>query len=237
MFAALSFCKSAQSHKTLYNGIVLPATWPPRYPGLLLLPGDTMPVPYLKEIPAVIPIDVGRQILVDNFLIERTNLTRTFHQAEYYPENPVLFPDKVWEVTEDKRYATAMPYSDGVWFDPNGRCFKMWYMSGMYDETRMCYAMSNDGVAWTKPSLDVVPGTNIVFERSIDSTTTVWLDMFETDPSRRFKMFEASYKRGWGLSAFFSPDGIHWSTPQRLGKPCGDRTTVFFNPFRNVLDM
>ena len=45
--------------ETLYNGIVLPDKWPPRIDAMF--PGPTTP-PYLKSPPAVIPIDVGRQL-------------------------------------------------------------------------------------------------------------------------------------------------------------------------------
>src|SRR5438105_7832551 len=44
-----------------------------------------------------ISIDVGRQLFVDDFLIERTTLRRTVHAANYHPENPILKPDKSWE--------------------------------------------------------------------------------------------------------------------------------------------
>ncbi len=54
----------------LRNGIRLPSPWPPRRAYSL----DPMPVPYLGRPPAVIPIDVGRQLFVDDFLIARTNL-------------------------------------------------------------------------------------------------------------------------------------------------------------------
>lgn len=50
---------------SLYNGIVLPEQWPPRY-----AEPDTaavMPVPYLENKPSVIPVNVGRQLFVDNF--------------------------------------------------------------------------------------------------------------------------------------------------------------------------
>ncbi len=43
-----------------------------------------MTVPYLQSPPSVIPIDVGRQLFVDDFLIEKTDLERTFHAAEKY---------------------------------------------------------------------------------------------------------------------------------------------------------
>lgn len=36
------------------------------------------------------------------------------------------------------------------------------------------------------------------------------------------------------MATFFSPDGIHWSDKLRLTGPVGDRTTVYWNPFRKV---
>lgn len=37
---------------------------------------EPMPTPYLINRPEIIPIDVGRQLFVDNFLIERTDMER-----------------------------------------------------------------------------------------------------------------------------------------------------------------
>src|SRR5688572_15036206 len=80
----------ALAGETLYNGIVLPAPWPPprRFP-------DSHPItpPYLADPPTVIPIDIGRQLVVDDFLIEDTTLTRTFHQPTYHEASPVLQPE------------------------------------------------------------------------------------------------------------------------------------------------
>ena len=42
--------------QVLYNGIALPATWPPR---MQQLPRDPVTPPYLASPPEVIPIDVG----------------------------------------------------------------------------------------------------------------------------------------------------------------------------------
>jgi hypothetical protein len=72
--------------EVLYNGIELPATWPPAEGSPKKY--EPMAVPYLKAPPAVVPIDVGRQLFVDDFLIEETTLTRTFHAARDYPGNP-----------------------------------------------------------------------------------------------------------------------------------------------------
>jgi len=220
---------ATQDGETLYNGIQLPQTWPPsdRAPSR-----DPMPVPYLDRPPEVIQIDVGRQLLIDDFLIEETTLKRTYHKAEYIEANPVLAPDKPWECdTESQGHPapTAMPFSDGVWWDPADQIFKMWYMGGYVKST--CYATSPDGLHWEKPELDVFPGANILQEGWRDSSS-VLLDLDDPDPARRYKLFV--YTREGRLSIFFSPDGIHWGDRVATSGPLGDRSTVFYNPFRKV---
>jgi hypothetical protein len=213
--------------QTLYNGIRLPATWPPRIDKLTLEP---MTVPYLQTPPAVIPIDVGRQLFVDDFLIAETSLRRTYHLATYHAATPVLRPDGEWERTGDS--PCAMVFSDGVWFDPEDSLYKVWYMGGIVRST--CYATSRDGIKWEKPKLDVRQGTNVVHAGFRDSNT-VWLDHDEKDPKRRFKMFRSiRHQESWALQLHFSPDGIHWSDAICTSGLCGDRTTVFYNPFRRV---
>ena len=115
---------------------------------------------------------------------------------------------------------TAMPFSDGVWFDPADRRFKMWYTAGYGRAT--CYAESLDGLEWQRPALDVIPGTNIVLNEVRDSST-VWLDHDEPNPHLRYKMvvFVQNIRN---LRRFVSPDGIHWM-PAGFGGPSGDRTT------------
>lgn len=231
MLAAFSF-----AGETLYNGIELPDKWPPAYDRN---PKETqMPVPYLKNPPAVIVIDVGRQLLVDDFLIEKTTLKRTFHTAEYHPSNPVIKPDKPWEFGSGAWFAA--PFSGGAWYDPSDKLFKMWYTGGYLHSS--CIATSEDGISWDKPSYDVKKGTNIVIppikpeaHRSVD-TTSVWLDHDATDPNARFKYFatEGGHMKGWALVYRTSPDGIHWTDALTKQKIWGDRTTVFYNPFRKV---
>src|SRR5438552_3082426 len=128
-------------NRVLYNGIRLPQQWPPRVQRLTREP---MEVPYLAQRPAVVPIDVGRQLFVDDFLIESTTLKRTFHSADYHPANPLLVPDRAWEKTGND--PTAMVFSDGVWYDSRDRLFKMWYMAGYTVSTS--YATSKDGLHW-----------------------------------------------------------------------------------------
>jgi hypothetical protein len=193
-----------------------------------------VPPPYLTDPPAVIPIDVGRQLFVDDFLIEETTLTRAFHRATYHSGNPVLRPETPWERRDSAAERTkrplnpaAMVFSDGVFFDPRDRLFKMWYMAGYGGVT--CLATSRDGIAWQRPAFDVVPGTNIVNKDGRDSTT-VWLDQDARDPRQRYKMSAWNDNR---LLLYVSPDGVHW-TPIGESKPVLDRSTFFYNPFRKM---
>lgn len=212
----------------LYNGIQLPAEWPPRQGPPT---AEAMRVPWLEKPPAVIPIDVGRQLFVDDFLIAETDLKRAFHRPEPCPANPVVRPDKEWEQSGKGPFAAV--FSDGVWYDPADRLFKMWYMAGTFDGT--AYATSRDGIHWDKPALDVVEkGTNLV-RRGWRDSQTVWLDLAEKEAARRYKLFTAvRAKEGHSfcLEVRTSPDGIRWSEPVAQSTACGDRSTVFFNPFR-----
>jgi hypothetical protein len=212
---------------TLYNGIKLPSVWPPKWKEL---PAKPVMPPYLESPPAIIPIDLGRQLFVDDFLIEHSTLKRIFHQPREHKNNPLLRPDQPWEQVGAS--PMAMPFSDGVWYDPKDRLFKMWYMGG-YGQA-VCLAFSEDGVRWTKPKFDVKKGTNITHPGPRDSAT-VWLSSHESDPKRRFVLFRShSDGKRFGQSLHFSPDGIHWSERILRTGSTGDRTTAFYNPFRKV---
>jgi hypothetical protein len=154
--------------------------------------------------------------------------------AQFHQTNPVLKPDRPWEsqtMSGGHLAPTAMVFSDGVWYDPQDRLFKMWYMAGYVLST--AYATSRDGIHWEKPLLDVKPGTNVVLDKPRDSATT-WLDQEERNPGRRYKMFVISRdKKEWLGSLYGSADGIHWGEPLAEDSTSGDRTTMFYNPFRH----
>ena len=109
----------------------------------------------------------------------------------------------------------------------------MWYMGVYVLGTSL--AVSEDGVHWVKPDLPVVPGTNLVASDARDSST-IWLDLEEPDPARRYKMFRSHVvgPAGYGISTYRSADGIRWGERLGPGGPANDRTTVFWNPFRRV---
>lgn len=238
--AALAGAPGNAGGEVLYNGIRLPEQWPPRYAEPAV--AAEMPVPYLVNKPAVIPVNVGRQLFVDSFLIAETDLTPVYHTPDFYAGNPVLGPAAEWENTiEGAPYAA--PFSDGIWYDDKDGKFKMWYLAGagsIHKQDKQtfytCYAESDDGIHWVKPELELVKGTCIVDTANRDAAT-IWLDRNEKDPARRYKMFNVERRptdRRWQFILKYSSDGIHWSDGVAQSGDLYDRSSVFYNPFRDV---
>jgi hypothetical protein len=194
--------------EVLYNGIVLPSAWPPKvsWEDIKARKPIAQP-PYLREPPAAIPIDVGRQLFVDEFLIDQSTLKRTYHLARYHPSNPV--------------FTGGMPFSGGVFWDPQDRLMKMWY----HGRGGTGHTTSKDGIAWNEGRCVLAGGTD---------SQCVWLDLEEADRSKRYKMTRSVVAdnrcRGW---IYFSADGSNWRHVGYTGD-WGDRSTFFWNPFRKV---
>ena len=226
---------ASNSGEVLYNGITLPEKWPPTT--IESYGTGEMPVPYLDAKPDVININTGRQLFVDDFLIRSTTLTREWHKAVKYENNPILKPETEYELGREfeagkTRPAMAAPLSDGVWYDSNERLFKMWYMAGWWDG--MALATSSDGIRWYRPDLDVVEGTNIVLSPGDNNcprdSGAVIYDPYTTNASERYKMF-LFQRTGKTSVVYTSADGIHWGNKISVAKT-GDRSTMFYNPFR-----
>ena len=222
--------------RTLHNGIVLPGEWPPR-----IDPKDPNPIPapYLEteNILQVIPIDIGRQLFVDDFLVESTNgLVRTFYKPVKYVGNPVMWPetkaeralntelgdkpfpnkdakDKDW----DPLYKTApgcCMSGGGVWWDPTRRRFRMWYMSGW--SGRIGLAESKDGLVWERPPVGR-DGGNIVLPDQKADTFSVFPG-YDTDaPYDNWRISISPGGNPTRSAAYVSGDGIRWRFLRHTG--------------------
>jgi hypothetical protein len=100
--------------QVLYNGITLPKQWPPRYEQPTTR--REMPVPYLTNKPVVIPINVGRQLFVDDFLIKETDLKAVF---SIHPI--IMLGTLCWNRIRNGKQTPqgalyAAPFSDGLWY-------------------------------------------------------------------------------------------------------------------------
>jgi hypothetical protein len=207
----------------------------------------------------VIPIDLGRQLFVDDFPVEETTLERRYHLAQKHASNPIMEPETDMELNGGYR-PVAAPFSDGVFYDGRDGLYKIWYHAGWFDGTG--YATSADGFHWERPLLDVVEGTNCVIPARTDQIwdgVSVWIDHGTTNPNERYKMslyarvrdearapdhhawsavlgrYDTASIRACGLPTggriYTSADGVHWIERGQSG-PQGDNTTFFHNPFR-----
>lgn len=219
---------SAVGGETLYNGIVLPEAWPPK---INLRNQGPMEVPYLEpgNLPKVIPIDLGRQLFVDSFLIEsEEGVERVYNHPVKYELNPVLWPETEIEVHRPGN-SVALPKGGGMWWDAARQVFRLWYETGWCH--RIAYAESRDGVHWDRPALDVVPGTNrLLPDQKVDSWSVIY-DPDTQDESQRWKLQVQPGANPRPNALYVSADGIHWKGVGRTGL-CGDRTTAHYNPFR-----
>ena len=212
----------------LHNRIVLPAEWPPK----TTAPDNAAPriPPYLDQPPPVIDIAVGRQLFVDRFLVEMTDLLHVYHLPEKYAANPVLSCETDLERQTNIVGGVARPC---VWWNHEAGKFYMWYQAGTYFQGTLALATSTDGLRWSRPALDVNPGSNQALVPGFrpDSYSVV-PDWDAADPRQRFKLF--STVPGWNAQtgfSFTSPDGVHWENKTETGKTY-DRSSMFYNPFR-----
>ena len=133
-------------------------TWPPKLERNTPMP--TNPPPYLVDRPAVIPIDVGRQLFVDDYLLDETKgLTRVYNHPVKMFDGPVLWPETPLELEEDvarpHRFApVCAATSGGLWWDPVKKVFRLWYEAGWMKN--LCYAESKDGLTWEKSLLNPI---------------------------------------------------------------------------------
>lgn len=225
----------------LYNGIELPLEWPPRY--LDPKSTDPMPVPHLARPPKTIPVDVGRQLFVDDFLIEQTDLQRTFHKAKKFEGNPVFqaeTPRELADSTQGERgqQATIFLGQGGVFWDPAEKHFKMFYVAGWRGPLSLATSadlkhwtrhgpLLPEGLGWTGPKL-----------QSGGSDNCVWFDLNAANPAERIKfltcwMHVPREQRPPGFHhSLHTSDGRTWSDAVPTDVAVDDYCSFFFNPFR-----
>ena len=212
----------------LYNGIVLPREWPPE--NIDLNSSEPMPVPYLAHPPAVVDIDVGRQLFVDDFLVESSDFLRMYKLPRRHPANPIFRPEAPLEFPKGTLGGVSRP---GVWYVPELGVYRMWYVAGTYFRGTVFIAESKDGLHWTRPVFDVNPGTNQTWPMEFQSDSwSVFPDPFAAPGTPvRWKLFATNPGGIQSAWSFDSTDGVHWAHKTSTGRT-GDRATMFFNPFR-----
>lgn len=162
-------------------------------------------------------IDIGsmRQLFVDHYLIDRLDKVE-LQLHEPRDEGPVLYFDKPWE-GQFSGYCTLI--KEGGLFRAYYRGIPTVGQDGNTDEVS-CYAESDDGITWRKPSLNLygIAGTtdnNVILSNAAPVTHNFcpFLDTREGVPlAERYKALGGTSKSG--LIAYTSADGINWARMQ-----------------------
>ena len=182
---------------------------------------------------AALDIDCGRQLFVDDYLIAATNGVVRHWYRPVKRGAPVLRPT----AEDGTRVAGCTVATDGgLWWDPTIRRYRLWYEEDWAGTLH--YAESTDGIAWERPDLGAVKGTNRVFpeaeetrNKSLDSWS-VWPDYKAENPYANWKMLVSAPGATTTDTMFASPDGRRFT---RLGIAgySGDRTTLHFDAILN----
>lgn len=173
------------------------------------------PVQSIGQKNKVLPIKDNREIFVDQFLIEEfNNVELVMHSPR--DEGPVFYFDKPWE-GGFSAYCTII--KDGSTYRAYYRGHPVANKDGSSTEVT-CYAESQDGKNWVKPSLNIyeIKGTRdnnvILANRPPESHNfSPFLDTNpNVKPQERYKALTGTTKSG--LMAYVSEDGIHWKKIQ-----------------------
>lgn len=211
--------------------------------------------PYLKNTPDIINITIGRQLFVDDYLIENMyNTKRIFNPAKH--KKDIITPKEKYEGS------LTAPLTDSVIYDPFKKIYRMWYVASGSPPFKLCIAESTDGLQWKRkmnihkncnhpqniPIIDPccascikqVSYWNKVNHNILGSfggckktlgrgSGSIILDIKEKDPKKRYKLL-------WGgcreIKIYYSPDGIHWVKGPTGGFIGGSPWYVSYNPFR-----
>ncbi len=203
--------------------------------------------------------DGNMRLVLDSRNIEQVeNLQLSLGSVRKEPRNPLFGEEHPWEARFDN-------LSPNVLFDSEDGIYKCWYSPFIIDqrttstprekratqnyiatrpagrEMGVCYATSEDGLRWTKPSLGLVEfngskANNLLVRRQGEAG--VFKDSRDPNPSRRYKMVtRARTAAGETMAVRFSPDGVVWpdaiACPE-IESPGDTHNNALWAPDRNA---
>ena len=174
-------------------------------------------------------IDFGRQLFVDDYLVDHTNGVVRHWNTPVKAEAPVLRP------TDERGGRVAgctVATNGGLWWDPVIGKYRLWYETDWAGNLR--YAESLDGIHWELPDLGKIAGTNRVFDdeeeqtgKTVDSWS-VWPDYKAANPYGTWNLMVSAPGGTTTDTMFTSADGRRFTKLGAAGYS-GDRTTMHFD--------
>ncbi|HJN08604.1 MAG: HEAT repeat domain-containing protein [Pirellulaceae bacterium] len=191
--------------------------------------------PPTQVVDGVVQAGSDKQLLIDDFVIdEMSRLKRRLHPFEKHPRNPVFQAQMPWEE------GWADPFMSTVIYDPDQRCFWMWYRCGPRHSLKG-YAVSEDGVHWQRPDIAESPWQQ--FERhnllGFEGRIVTW-----KKPGNNVLFFPGATGVDRFLSLFYQPptsdyavsrsaDGVTWQQPESVRHAYGDVVSLVHDPGRD----
>jgi len=205
----------------------------------------------VAQDPKGLRIGRGAQLFVDDYLTENMEkVTRTFHQAQKHPNNPIIRGDGPGEEEYAILYGSVLRKDDEYWmyyYAPNGLPENNWRTQRL--------AISKDGVHWTRPKLGLIElegskENNIVVSYQTHSGFMEGLEPVEdpnpADPEKRYRgyFFGGHWSRDKvtkhkdrprGTYSAWSADGLHWHCSEKPDPALGghDRLGLCYDTLKN----
>ena len=168
----------------------------------------------------------------DEFIESMDGLSKGVEPAQKTSSTPLIQMDQPW----DKDW--KMGYTNIIYDEEEGK-FKAWYNVGKnqyppfdQEEDGLAYAISEDGINWEKPILNLVEEegskrNNLVFPFYRWGTGHgIIKDPIESDPAKKYKMlfmFQCNHMAHAGItqpiSIAYSADGVNWEAPKSWVNP------------------
>lgn len=194
-----------------------------------LNPVHRLPTP---EREGVVEVGSDKQLLIDDFIVaSSSNLSRRLHSFQKHPRNPVFQAQLPWEE------GWTDPFMSTVLYDPEERCFKMWYRCGPRHSLK-AYAVSSDGIHWQRPDIAESPWQEFTHHNLLgfEGEIATW-----KKPGNNVQFFPDAKGANRFLSLFYQPpskdfavshsaDGIHWEHPVSVRPAHGDVVSLIWDP-------
>lgn len=185
-----------------------------------------------------VDIDTGRQLFVDDFLVEKTSGIRRHWNTPVKMDSPLVWPGggaapKVTDGTAatNEQVNLTCATDGGLWWDPVRKRFRLWYQADWLGD--ICYGESKDALKWEYPDLGIVPGTNRIFEHDVIDSWCVVPNYAAENPYGDWKMHISIPYNHRDDRLWRSDDGIRFTEVALAGRS-GDRSTMYYDPFRGV---
>ncbi len=198
----------------------------------LLICSDSSPRVSSSSPPVAEASVRSRHLLLDNHIVERKqNVRLVVGTVRKHESNPLMKEDRPWEPRFDNLYPNII-------YDKALELYRCWYNPFIMDplatrtprdqrdkvpyrpydrEFGLCYAVSKDGLKWTKPELNLVEfqgskANNLLLRGSHGAG--ILIDPGDPREERRYKLFEGGlWIKEWQSrpAVRFSKDGLRWS--------------------------